>query len=80
LVGNCIQYALLCRGALDAAIDPLMKPWDIGALAPCVLEAGGCISELAGRTSRIVEQSSFAAASCAELLLTMCALAGPVDA
>jgi len=34
---DCVQYALLCRGMIDAAVDPLMKPWDIGALAPCVL-------------------------------------------
>jgi fructose-1,6-bisphosphatase/inositol monophosphatase family enzyme len=50
LVGDCVQYALLCRGAIDAAVDPLMKPWDIGALAPCVLEAGGSISDLNGET------------------------------
>jgi histidinol-phosphatase len=63
LVGDCVQYALLCRGRLDAAIDPLMKPWDIGALAACVLEAGGSVSDLTGETTHLVERSSLVAAS-----------------
>jgi histidinol-phosphatase len=67
LVGDCVQYALLCRGLLDAAVDPLMKPWDIGALAACVLEAGGSASDLTGETTRLVEHSSLVAASGAGL-------------
>jgi len=67
LVGDCVQYALVCRGALDAAVDPLMKPWDIGALAVCVREAGGAVSDLNGETSRIVERTSLVAASSAGL-------------
>jgi histidinol-phosphatase len=76
LVGDCVQYALLCRGALDAAIDPLMKPWDIGAIAPCVLEAGGSISDLNGETAQIVERSSLIAASSANLRRAICACVG----
>jgi histidinol-phosphatase len=76
LVGDCVQYALLCRGALDAAIDPLMKPWDIGALVPCVLEAGGSVSDLNGETSSIIERSSFVAASSARLRREICKEAG----
>ena len=73
LVGDCVQYALVCRGVLDAAIDPLMKPWDIGGLAPCVLEAGGSVGDLTGETARVVERSSFVAASCARLRREICA-------
>ena len=76
LVGDCVQYALLCRGALDAAVDPLMKPWDIGALAPCVLEAGGSISDLAGATTRLIERSSIVAASSVALRRAICAQVG----
>jgi histidinol-phosphatase len=76
LVGDCVQYPLLCRGALDAAIDPLMKPWDIGALVPCVLEAGGCVSDLNGETSSIIERSSFVAASSVRLRREICREAG----
>ena len=72
LVGDCVQYTLLCRGAIDAAVDPKMNPWDIGALAPCVLEAGGSISDLEGHTSRVVERRSFVAASSASLRRAIC--------
>jgi histidinol-phosphatase len=72
LVGDCVQYPLLCRGALDAAIDPLMKPWDIGAVVPCVLEAGGSISDLDGRTAALIDRTSIVAASSARLRGEIC--------
>lgn len=72
LVGDCVQYPLLCRGALDAAIDPLMKPWDIGALVPCVLEAGGSISDLDGETSALIDCTSIVAASSTRLRREIC--------
>jgi histidinol-phosphatase len=80
LVGDCVQYALLCRGALDAAIDPLMKPWDIGALAPCVIEAGGSISDLRGESSRLVTRTSLVAASSTALRRAICAHVGSAAA
>lgn len=67
MVGDCVQYALLCRGMLDAAVDPFMKPWDIAALVPCVLEAGGSISDLSGATSQLIERDSMVAASSTRL-------------
>jgi histidinol-phosphatase len=30
------------------AIDASMKPWDIAALVPCIEEAGGVVTSLAG--------------------------------
>lgn len=76
LLTDCIPYALLCRGALDAAVGTLLKPWDIGALVPCVLEAGGSISDLSGETARIVERSSLVATSSAHLRRAICAGVG----
>jgi histidinol-phosphatase len=73
LVGDCVQYALLCRGVLDAAVDPLMNPWDIGAVATCVREAGGSVSDLTGETSRLVERRSLVAASSPRLRRAICA-------
>lgn len=67
MVGDCVQYALLCRGVLDAAIDPFMKPWDIAPLVPCVLEAGGSMSDLNGETSHLIELNSIVAASSTRL-------------
>lgn len=72
IVGDCVQYALVCRGVLDAAIDPLMKPWDIGALAICVEEAGGSVSDLRGRGDRLVERTSLVAARSATLRRSIC--------
>jgi len=46
--GDCINYALLCQGRIDVAIDPRMNPWDIAALVPCVREAGGVLTSLDG--------------------------------
>ena len=76
LVGDCVQYALLCRGQLDGCVDPAMKPWDIGALAACVQEAGGSVSDLAGETTRLVERSSLVAASSARLRRAIVAQVG----
>lgn len=67
MAGDCVQYALLCRGVLDAAVDPFMKPWDIAALVPCVTEAGGVISDLQGASNRLLERTSIVAASSARL-------------
>lgn len=76
LVGDCVQYALVCRGALDAAIDPLMNPWDIGPLAVCVTEAGGSVSDLNGEQTRLIERRSFVAASSSALRAQICRLVG----
>lgn len=68
MAGDCVQYALLCRGALDAAVDPFMKPWDVAPLVPCVTEAGGVISDLQGLSGRPLQCTSMVAASSARLL------------
>jgi len=52
--GDCLQHALLCRGRVHAAIDTLMKPWDIAALIPCIEEAGGIATTLTGQRQGIV--------------------------
>lgn len=53
-VGDCVQHAWVARGLLDGAVDPKMNPWDNAALIPCVLEAGGQISAIDGRTDDLV--------------------------
>ena len=72
MAGDCVQYALLCRGVLDAAVDPFMKPWDIAALVPCVREAGGVISDLQGHTTRLLERTSIVAAGSDPLRRALC--------
>jgi histidinol-phosphatase len=52
--GDCSQYALLARGKLHVAFDPVMHPWDIAALVPCVEEAGGVATSLSGQREGVV--------------------------
>ena len=61
---------------LDASVDPLMKPWDIGALTACVREAGGSVSDLNGERTHLVERSSLVAASGASLRRAIVAQVG----
>ena len=47
--GDFWMYCLLAEGALDIAVDALASPWDLAALVPIVTEAGGRLSDLAGK-------------------------------
>ena len=76
LVGDCVQYALICRGILDGGIDFSIKSWDLGSLVACVLEAGGSVGDLHGETTPILERRSFVAASSARLRLAICGKLG----
>lgn len=61
--GDCINYALLCQGRIDVALDPRMNPWDIAALAPCVREAGGMLTSLDGNEDVVWQPNSVASAN-----------------
>jgi histidinol-phosphatase len=67
LCGDCQQHALVCRGNLDAAIDTIMAPWDIAAIVPCVEEAGGVATSLAGHRDGIVDGGSLLSSADAAL-------------
>ena len=71
LVGDCIQYALLCRGELDGALDPKMSAWDIGALMVCVREAGGYVADFGGSDKDLLNAQTFMAASSKALIKWM---------
>jgi histidinol-phosphatase len=62
-ITDCVQHALVAQGRVDAAIDPVMHPWDIAAIVPCVEEAGGTTSDLEGRREHIVWSSSLLSSS-----------------
>ncbi|WP_127497798.1 histidinol-phosphatase [Actinoplanes solisilvae] len=47
--GDFYGYMLLAEGALDAMVEPELSLWDVAALIPIVQEAGGSITDLAGR-------------------------------
>ncbi|MER7440686.1 histidinol-phosphatase [Micromonospora avicenniae] len=46
--GDFYGYVLLAEGALDVMVEPALSLWDVAALVPIVLEAGGAITDLAG--------------------------------
>ena len=41
-------YALVATGRADVMLDPVMKIWDIAALVPVVVEAGGTLTDWQG--------------------------------
>lgn len=61
--GDCINYALLCQGRIDVALDPRMNPWDIAAVAPCVREAGGVLTSLDGNEDVVWQPNLVASAN-----------------
>jgi len=68
-VTDCTQYALVARGLIDLAFDPVMSPWDIAALVPCVEEAGGAVASLTtGKREGVVFGGSLITAATPALL------------
>jgi histidinol-phosphatase len=53
-LGGFIQHFLVAKGALHAALDAVMYPWDIAAVVPCIREAGGFASTLSGDFENVV--------------------------
>ncbi len=66
-VGDCIQHVLVARGLLDAAFDTEMHPWDNAAIIPCILEAGGMVSDGRGNTGDLVNAPSLLTSSSGDL-------------
>jgi histidinol-phosphatase len=48
---DCWQHLLVAEGSVDAAIDPVLHPWDIAALQVVVEEAGGRATDFSGGRS-----------------------------
>jgi len=47
--GDFYGYVLLAEGALDVMVELQLAVWDLAALVPIVVEAGGLFTNLAGR-------------------------------
>ena len=75
--GDGIQHTLVCRGYAHAAIDTIMKPWDIAALVPCVREAGGIISSLEGEQENLIHQQTILSSCSPQLHQEFLALLKP---
>ncbi len=46
--GDFWSYMLVAEGAVDAASEPELNPWDMAAVAPIVTEAGGRFTSIEG--------------------------------
>jgi histidinol-phosphatase len=46
--GDFWQHCLVAEGVLDLAVDAAANPWDLAALLPIVVEAGGALTDLGG--------------------------------
>jgi histidinol phosphatase-like enzyme (inositol monophosphatase family) len=61
--GDCYGYLLLANGFADIMVDPIMNPWDLLPLIPCIEGAGGRITDWQGRNAAHLEATS--AVACA---------------
>lgn len=46
--GDCYAYALLAMGHIDLIVEASLKAWDVAALEPLVVNAGGVVSDWNG--------------------------------
>lgn len=47
--GDCYAYALLAMGYIDLIVEAGLKSWDVAALEPVVVNAGGVVSDWKGK-------------------------------
>ncbi len=65
--GDCYAYGLLARGERDLVIDAGLKPYDILALVPIIMGAGGVISHWDGAAVTMAHYANIVAAANPEL-------------
>ena len=46
--GDFLSHMLVAEGAVDVAVEPDLAPWDVAALLPIVVAAGGRVSGTTG--------------------------------
>jgi len=63
---DCSALLLLCTGRIDAVVEPVMHPWDIGPFAAILPACGAAWGSLDGRTTH--RGGSLVAATTTELL------------
>jgi myo-inositol-1(or 4)-monophosphatase len=63
--GDGYGYLLLASGWADVMVDPIMKPWDLLPLIPCITGAGGQITDWQGKDASLPTAESAVACSAA---------------
>lgn len=46
--GDCYGHFMVATGRADVMLDPILAPWDIAALRPCIEGAGGRMTDWSG--------------------------------
>ncbi|MXP68020.1 hypothetical protein FD728_04705 (plasmid) [Pantoea sp. Aalb] len=67
-INDCYQHCMVAMQRIDAAIDTLMKPWDISALLICMKESGVICSDIKGSQKKLLWADSLITASSQYLL------------
>jgi histidinol phosphatase-like enzyme (inositol monophosphatase family) len=48
--GDCVGYLLVATGRAEVMVDPVVSAWDIAALMPAIIEAGGVFTDWEGNS------------------------------
>ncbi len=48
--GDCVGYLLVATGRAEVMVDPVVAAWDIAAVIPAIVEAGGVFTDWEGRS------------------------------
>jgi histidinol-phosphatase len=49
--GDCVGYLLVATGRAEVMTDPIVSEWDVAALMPAIVEAGGVFTDWDGNTT-----------------------------
>ncbi|MEO8577148.1 MAG: inositol monophosphatase family protein [Gemmatimonadales bacterium] len=49
--GDCVGYLLVATGRAEVMADPVVSPWDVVAVMPAIVEAGGVFTDWNGEAS-----------------------------
>ena len=55
--GDGYGYLLVASGMADAMLDPVLAPWDVAPLKVIISEAGGMMTDFAGRSKALCESA-----------------------
>jgi len=55
--GDCHGHLMVATGRADVMLDPILAPWDVAALRPCVEGAGGRLTDWNGEARPLGESA-----------------------
>lgn len=49
--GDCVGYLLVATGRAEVMVDPVVSAWDVAAVLPAIVEAGGVFTDWSGEVT-----------------------------